>query len=699
MLVPATATQNAAGSCPSLGSSYTDSNGGAQYSVFCKSSYARTSDNTINTLSSIFSFEACVKKCSSTTGCAAVDYVRGNSQCYLLSISTALSKGSDTTTDCAANINPPPAPGSGPALGSSYSPPNSPLTFTIAFGNIYTYSTSSLISSTSTGSFQDCVNSCAQSSTCLLAFRSRSDTNCMLFNQALPPQSKRLRIRDGTTPTDGDSATLNATALTPCSALSKPYTAASGASFNFDCRAINTIGPHYDLIMGNDTGRAFSECMDLCSATSGCVAATYFPSTTPGNNYCYLLHDILFGLDYANNVNSAILSTYAIPPQTCDALAAVGPTLTADNNKNYTFSCESTFDLTTNYTSAPSRYFKECLFWCSTDTKCKAAELDSTAGICYLFSSGTGTLSTASDRSVGILVEAQQTPGSCASMSGTYTTSGLQYNVTCDSWLSYPPGNPYFIDFQPVGSISTFAACVDLCATTPTCRALDYDRGNTYCIMMKNPNTQHFGDHVAPRTGGYDFAQIMPADGSCESLDIPYTSYSGPQFELLCDNRPTYGVEDIVQIFEIPTFKNCVDWCGDPNQIGCDVASYNGTHCFGLYDQAYSNSRSLDLTGDMARMNNPPTECSGLSWNTPAQGNNSHTYDVECWHEYQVNGHFANYQVSSFQDCIDSCEVYDACGGVIYWFENTPSPSCDLFTTHEPGNYRGNAHAALRITS
>ncbi|KAK4494955.1 hypothetical protein PRZ48_014311 [Zasmidium cellare] len=735
--VRATATQNAQGSCPSLGSSYTDSNGGAQYNVFCKNSYARTTDNTISSLSSVASFEACVKKCSSTTGCAAVDYVRANSQCYLLSISTALSKGADTTSDCAANVNPPPAPGSGASLGSSYSPPDSPLSFTIAFGNVYTYPSSSLISSISTSTFQDCVNSCAQSSKCLLAFRSRSDANCLLFNQALPAQSKRLMIRDGTTPTDGDSATLNATALTPCSSLTNPYTAANGDKFNFDCKSINTIGPHYELIMGNDTGRAFSECMDLCSTTANCVAATYFPSTTPGNNYCYLLHDIIFGLDYANNVNSAILTTYQIPPQTCDALAAVGPTLTADSNLTYTLNCGQTFDLSTNYTNSPGRYFKECVFWCSSDPNCMAAEFDSTKGWCYLFNSGTSVLSGSTDRSVAILnnpppsqstVTSQTIPpsstttlstlqgsttttsttsqnsqptaqptaqGSCASLNGPYTTHGRQFNATCDSWL--PLQNNHFISTTPTGGISTFASCLDLCATTPTCRAVDYDETQTTCILFGYPNTLNFTDTLAPKTGGYDFAQLVPADLSCESLNIPYTSSSGPQFELFCDNSPTYGHEDIVNIFEAASFKDCVDWCGDPHQIGCDVASYNGTHCFGLYNNAYSNARSLDVTWDTARMLNPPMGCSGLT--SPAQGNASNTYDIECYHNYPANVFFTNVYVSTFQDCINSCEVYPTCAGVIFWLENTPTPACNLFTSPGDGNYRGNAHTALRRTS
>ena len=117
---------------------------------------------------------------------------------------------------------------------------------------------------------------------------SSSTGNCLLFNTALQPQAKKLRVRDGTTPTDGDSAALDASALTPCSSLSNPYSSSDGTTYNFDCNGINDIGPHSELIMSYTTGRAFSECMDLCSTTAGCVASTYFPSANASNNECYL---------------------------------------------------------------------------------------------------------------------------------------------------------------------------------------------------------------------------------------------------------------------------------------------------------------------------------------------------------------------------------------------------------------------------
>ncbi|EME48326.1 hypothetical protein DOTSEDRAFT_67417 [Dothistroma septosporum NZE10] len=308
------------GSCSNIQSPYVDASSPSfdTYDTFCKQALSAAS--TIYTLADIADFKSCISKCSSTTGCLALNYVRSTQTCTLLSDNSGTTSTSDGI-DCAKMDS----TGSFATLAldstGEYHPPGSTLAFTVATDKIYTYEQSDLLSSAFTSNFADCIDQCAAATQCEMVSRSRSSGTCLAFNKVLTEAdstTSKLRARQSTntTPPNSDSGTLvNPIDPASCQALNSAPNSlltSNGKTFIMDCNAFTPMTPGYGLAGVTN----LQKCADYCATTSGCIAANYnrvqltcTPTTTVTEDFS----QVSDSNDDASQIDAIRLSTYVLP--------------------------------------------------------------------------------------------------------------------------------------------------------------------------------------------------------------------------------------------------------------------------------------------------------------------------------------------------------------------------------------------------
>ena len=223
--------------------------------------------------------------------------------------------------------------------------------------------------------------------------------------------------------------------------------------------------------MGSTQTPSFTDCMDTCTSTSGCVAVSY------SGNSCYMKNAI--GPATPNNgVWGAVLTTIPAytPPVPAAPAAPTGPSCPASDGQTidgYLIACDHDYvggDLYSKQTSA----FEDCIAACTSDSAC--VDVAFASGSCYLKSALT-TLSPVAGVWNAKRLNPPSGPAvhelSCPADDGTsYTAGGEAFNVHC--YTDYAGG-----DYKSLAT-ETFAECLAACAAEEECVDVAWNHGSCY---------------------------------------------------------------------------------------------------------------------------------------------------------------------------------------------------------------------------
>lgn len=212
------------------------------------------------------SLAACIDTCDKTSDCIDVSYVSGS--CWLkrqLSTfysNTAVISAKKVSLSCANGA------GNGTIITASNGGNYEILCSKDSYGGD--------ISGGPSSSLTTCLNTCDQTPSCIDV--SYTGGNCWLksslsnfYTNSAVISGRKVTSSSSTTPTL--SCTNNASDGTT-------YKAANGGSYTIRCQT-----DHYGGDIGSRAATSFSDCVDACDATSGCVDVSYLGGT--GTN-CWL---------------------------------------------------------------------------------------------------------------------------------------------------------------------------------------------------------------------------------------------------------------------------------------------------------------------------------------------------------------------------------------------------------------------------